>query len=775
MIQDKLPIDVVGYSFKVVDTNLDKSSYYPQDQMKLSVRLDANKDLVGCQVKFWLKSANTSLILQDATKDITTGTNLMNFNLPMKLTANGMAQIVFCIYHGDLQVSAGQEAFDVTLPDTTPPESMIVVNSPQVSVNGNSYYVSPSSFTITSNDLISGVDYLEYAVDNSTCTKVSYEKPLDFISNLADGPHFVKYHAVDKLGNIEPFKTMNFTIDGNPPDAKIQVLGTSFGAYIGKDAKIQLSATDNGSGVDKITYRVDAGTNTVYTDQFGLDQEGSHVIYYSASDKLGNVSSEKNYQVQVDTTAPVTSWLITDTSYQVTEGTNTYVNSHSTFTVTAQDILSNNVSSGVKEMKYQIGDSAWQVVTSSTQAVSLSDISDGAHIIKYHSSDNVNNTEDDKTYTAIFDGTAPQVLTTFPANNARMKAKQAAPVKIAFSEPVKCADWTKAITIKADKNNANRDFTIKYDSSTLTLTIDGKLKNNAAYEITMNGNITDRVKNQLADYTLKFQTMIDAKAGGTITDEATGLTLIIPPNALPCDGYFEIAQIDQVNPPRLPKPLQWLFDGRKAYQIILRDEQGNIVQEQLKQAFKLVFILNNQWIASALGQQPVDHEGIKVYQVGSINEAVTDQNSQLISYNAQNSTLPAPVLLSSASYDSAAESITVDVNSFGIFSLAGFSAPDNSLDDLSCYPNPFNPCKQDITIQYYLANDSDVDIAIYDLLGNLVKTWEIPNGDTNAKAGLNQLSWNGRNGQGDIVANGGYIAFVHSDGQKKKFKILVVK
>jgi flagellar hook assembly protein FlgD len=45
----------------------------------------------------------------------------------------------------------------------------------------------------------------------------------------------------------------------------------------------------------------------------------------------------------------------------------------------------------------------------------------------------------------------------------------------------------------------------------------------------------------------------------------------------------------------------------------------------------------------------------------------------------------------------------------------------------------------------------------------------------NARTGLNQLTWNGRNGAGDIVANGGYILFVHSDNQKKKFKILVVK
>jgi hypothetical protein len=224
----------------------------------------------------------------------------------------------------------------------------------------------------------------------------------------------------------------------------------------------------------------------------------------------------------------------------------------------------------------------------------------------------------------------------------------------------------------------------------------------------------------------------------------------------------------------LPKPLQWLFNGRQAYQIIFRDVNGNIVQEQTKLAFKIVIILKNQWMA-LVQSQPLDQKSIKVYQVGTANDAVIAQDNQAVSYNSQNSTLKAPLLISESSYDSSEEAVTVNVNSFGIFNLAGFNAPGISLEDLSCYPNPFNPNKQNITVQYYLEDDSDVAIAIYDLLGNLVKTWEIPSGDMNARTGLNQLSWDGRNGSGDIVANGGYILFVHSADQKKKFKILVVK
>ena len=94
---------------------------------------------------------------------------------------------------------------------------------------------------------------------------------------------------------------------------------------------------------------------------------------------------------------------------------------------------------------------------------------------------------------------------------------------------------------------------------------------------------------------------------------------------------------------------------------------------------------------------------------------------------------------------------------------------------LSCYPNPFDPYKQNLTIQYFLSNDSEVKIAIYDLLGNLVRTWETASSSEGARKGINQLPWDGRNGSGDMVANGGYILLLHANGTKQKFKILVVE
>jgi len=169
--------------------------------------------------------------------------------------------------------------------------------------------------------------------------------------------------------------------------------------------------------------------------------------------------------------------------------------------------------------------------------------------------------------------------------------------------------------------------------------------------------------------------------------------------------------------------------------------------------------------------------------VGTPDDAVDIVENRAPALNYSGFKPYTPVLLASTQINAAPgmaggsseQQISTEVTSFGLFNIAGFLAPGRSLDDLSCYPNPFDPIHQNITVQYYLAQNSDVSLAIYDLLGNLVKTWEINSGDTNAQAGLNTLSWDGRNGQGNLVANGGYIVYVRADGQKKKFKVLVVK
>ncbi len=80
------------------------------------------------------------------------------------------------------------------------------------------------------------------------------------------------------------------------------------------------------------------------------------------------------------------------------------------------------------------------------------------------------------------------------------------------------------------------------------------------------------------------------------------------------------------------------------------------------------------------------------------------------------------------------------------------------------FPNPFNPMQEKATIR--VDNEDETEVSIYDFFGNLVRR-------LNAKITSYDFAWDGKNGNGEYVANGGYI--VVGTRTNVRFKIGVVK
>ncbi|MDO9171348.1 MAG: FlgD immunoglobulin-like domain containing protein [bacterium] len=86
-------------------------------------------------------------------------------------------------------------------------------------------------------------------------------------------------------------------------------------------------------------------------------------------------------------------------------------------------------------------------------------------------------------------------------------------------------------------------------------------------------------------------------------------------------------------------------------------------------------------------------------------------------------------------------------------------------------PNPFNPVRELTRILFKPTAAGTVNITIYDLYGAIVLNHHL-----NAAADqTTEFAWDGRNGQGDVVANGGYICRVTGQGFDFRRKIAVVK
>lgn len=117
-------------------------------------------------------------------------------------------------------------------------------------------------------------------------------------------------------------------------------------------------------------------------------------------------------------------------------------------------------------------------------------------------------------------------------------------------------------------------------------------------------------------------------------------------------------------------------------------------------------------------------------------------------------------------------------SSFPFWTEATSFAPTDLAESFSNYPNPFAAGRESTDIAYFLRGDARVTLRIYSMRGERVVT--VVDGERRL-AGMQQNDlWDGRNGTGDVVRNGVYLAQLsveYGDGQSKEIyrKIAVVR
>jgi hypothetical protein len=84
------------------------------------------------------------------------------------------------------------------------------------------------------------------------------------------------------------------------------------------------------------------------------------------------------------------------------------------------------------------------------------------------------------------------------------------------------------------------------------------------------------------------------------------------------------------------------------------------------------------------------------------------------------------------------------------------------------YPNPFNPTTQ---IRFSLPRESDVKLVVFDIVGRVVTTLV----DQKMSAGVHQVTWNGRDQDGQSVASGVYFYHIQAAGFSATKKMALIK
>ena len=196
--------------------------------------------------------------------------------------------------------------------DNAPPEVSVKFDGDFT--NGNIPYISPrTKIVFNADDDKSGVETIYYSL-NSTRLDSIYKKPFSIADN---GLKYLRFFAKDYVGNKSAVQVKKIYADNLPPVSKILFKGphnmNRDTLFITSATKIEISATDNGSGIETVNFNTDNTSYKEYKEAFNLTEPGLHKINYYSTDKVENKETALKKDVYVDNMPPVINFQFSTT------------------------------------------------------------------------------------------------------------------------------------------------------------------------------------------------------------------------------------------------------------------------------------------------------------------------------------------------------------------------------------------------------------------------------------------------------------------------------
>jgi hypothetical protein len=218
----------------------------------------------------------------------------------------------------------------------------------------------------------------------------------------ADGSYTVRSRATDQAGNVQaPPTSVTVVVDNAPPVSVASLNGTAGndGWYI-SPVTLELLASDAGSGVRSIHFRLDSGAWLTYTTQVQISTVGNSTISYYAVDNAGNSEAARTLPVRIDTAPPAIIRFLSGTV-----GGGGWFRSAVLFNLVVADPISS-----VRETLYSLDSGPW---TNYTGIFSIS--SEGQHTVLYYATDRAGNSTAVETASFGIDTLAPTTQIAYPA------------------------------------------------------------------------------------------------------------------------------------------------------------------------------------------------------------------------------------------------------------------------------------------------------------------------------------------------------------------------
>jgi len=149
------------------------------------------------------------------------------------------------------------------------------------------------------------VDKIVYSFDGSKFEQ--YGQP--FSPPVLAGSGKLTYRAADRLGNTSAPATLAYSMDLVVPQSSYRVVGPTYqersDVYITSGTRIELSATDDASGVKQIEYQSeDAAQAKIYSEPIAFPEEGRRLLRYWSTDRVNNRELDRAVVLITDNTPP---------------------------------------------------------------------------------------------------------------------------------------------------------------------------------------------------------------------------------------------------------------------------------------------------------------------------------------------------------------------------------------------------------------------------------------------------------------------------------------
>lgn len=293
----------------------------------------------------------------------------------------------------DVAGNVEEQTTDNTKPtrvDFAPPQTALTLNG--VTFGSKPTYITPlTTITLTAKD-DNAVNATLFTIDSDPLQRYTFP-----LNRIYGGSHNLTYWTNDVAGNEEKRSVFWFFVDGDAPLTTLTYKGSSFTKsgiiYVAANTLIVLDTQDAGSGNAATTYHFDNYDTILYSDPFTIEMTGSHTLYFSSVDNLGNAETARVQKVMLDKTPPVTIAVAP------------VVPQREDFTV---KLRGSDMESGAAATYYRImapGGSFedWQIGSEFDIAASSDHSADGTYTIEYYSVDNVGNVEGTRTVRATMD------------------------------------------------------------------------------------------------------------------------------------------------------------------------------------------------------------------------------------------------------------------------------------------------------------------------------------------------------------------------------------